>query len=119
MASRPGESPGQVARVNPGLPGRRRYAARASGRGGRFAAWRPVLSLARVSLDPFLHYRRRTSLGIEDDGQGSLIHRDDVREVRHHYARKLVVAPRVGPKGERLLVSKAGATAFLRWLEGE
>ena len=47
-----------------------------------------------------------------------MINCDDVKEVRHHFARKLVVEPRVGPKGERLVVSKAGASEFLRWLEG-
>ena len=48
----------------------------------------------------------------------TVIRRANVQEVRHHYARKLLVVPRIGPKTERLTVSKAAASEFLRWLEG-
>ena len=48
----------------------------------------------------------------------TVIRRANVQEVRHHYARKLLVVPRIGPKAVRLTVSKAAAGEFLRWLEG-
>ena len=45
-----------------------------------------------------------------------LIHRDTVKQVSQYFARKLLVVPSISVQ-EKLIVSKANATDFLRWLE--
>ena len=46
-----------------------------------------------------------------------LINRDFIREIEHYFARKLVVLLTI-PTPEKIVISKAKASEFLRWMEG-
>ena len=66
--------------------------------------------------DPLNEFQKQLETSHYRVNRQSIIHKNNVDYVTHHFNRKLKIHPKIG-SSEELIVSKTNATSFLNWLK--